>query len=237
MESLILQNVTSCIDKIPIIKNFNLSINEGECVTLFGRNGAGKTSLLKTVLGIIQVTTGTIKLFGHNITNLPTYKRIQLGISFVPEDRRLIPFLTARDNIFLGLRGVSKSNETRQLNEFIIKFEKAIPELKKLWSREAIYLSGGEQKMIAILRALAQNPRILLVDEPMIGLSPRMKSTFINLLQEIRDDNNKMSIIVTESDVKNIISDTNRIVVIERGELAYEGGAQTTQTEEFLKKI
>ena len=153
-----------------ILRNVDLSILKGEMVCLIGRNGVGKTTLLKTIMGLLKPRTGKINLTGNNITNLPTNRRAKLGIGYVPQGREIIPRVTVKENLLLGLEALPKQ---RKLNKVIPEeiFE-LFPVLKTMLNRMGGDLSGGQQQQLAIARALMGQPQLLLLDEPTEGIQP-----------------------------------------------------------------
>lgn len=226
-----LNNVNVFIKKVQVLRNVSLNVNREEIVCIVGRNGAGKTTTIKSVLGLVSIKEGSIKFMERDITRLPTQKRVKLGIGYAPEDRRIFPDLTAEENIDIAARLLDPSKR-KEVKEIIFKI---FPELKKLLDRKGLYLSGGEQKMLAIARALAISPQIVLLDEPLEGLAPLVVSRLIRAIKEVKDLG--ISVLVAESNIARISELAERIYVIERGEIIFEGTPEEVQENKDVMRI
>ncbi len=210
-----IKNLHVAIGGLKILMGVDLNVYKGEIVCIVGRNGAGKTTTLKSILHLVPIKDGKILFDGEDITSLPPHKIPLLGIGYAPEDRKIFTELSVEDNIRLASWQLGDTEE-----EFSKKLEgitEIFPEIKKLLDRKGQFLSGGEQKMVAVARALALNPKLLLLDEPFEGLAP---SAVDRLAESIRRIGTKgISILVAESNVNNATKIANRIYVIERGEV------------------
>ena len=167
-----LNNVSTYYNKICALRSCNLKVKEGEVVALVGLNGAGKTTLLKTILGLTQHQSGSIKFYGEDISAIPTYQRVRLGIAYVAEGRNIFRTLTVRDNLYLA-----SNNYAHVLKDF--------PHLHKKLNQVAGTLSGGEQQMLTLARAIIMNPKLLLLDEPSMGLAPKVIKQVYRIIKEL----------------------------------------------------
>ncbi len=194
-----------------ILRGISLDIPAGGLVGLVGSNGAGKTTTLKSVMGIVPVVGGGIHFDGEDLLQVPAHRRAHLGIGYMPEDRRLIGALTVQDNIMLPAWARNLDTADERL-DYIYR---RMPELSPLVKRRASMLSGGQQKMVALARALMGGTKLLLLDEPFEGLSPGMGAKLAETIQQLRQDG--LTILMAESDAKRI-SFAETTYMIERGE-------------------
>lgn len=195
-----------------ILRGISLEIPSGGLIGLVGRNGAGKTTTLKSIMGIMPVAAGHIQLDGDDLLRVPGHRRAQLGIGYMPEDRRLIGALTVEDNVLLPAWACGLETGGDRL-EYIYRL---MPELGPLAKRRASTLSGGQQKMVALARALMSGTKLLLLDEPFEGLSPGLGEKLARTIQVLQRDG--LSVLMAESDMKRI-SFAEKIYTIERGEI------------------
>ncbi|KAA0256854.1 ATP-binding cassette domain-containing protein [Deferribacter autotrophicus] len=199
------------INKIPIIRKLSLSIPNGIFAGLVGRNGAGKTTLLRSIMGVLKIKSGEILFNNENIVNYPPYNRIKYGIGYMPEDRRLVPDLTVQENILLPLWSLKSNNYDEKLDLIY----SMIPEIKKFAKKKASQLSGGQQKLVALARALVVGKSILLLDEPFEGVAPALAKRLLELLQKLKSLGT--TILITESEYKHAVGLLDMIFYIERG--------------------
>ena len=195
-----------------ILRGVSLEIPTGELIALVGRNGAGKTTTLKSIMGLMPVSDGTIFLDGADLRRVPGYRRAALGIGYMPEDRRLIGSLTVEDNIRMPAWASHLEHGEARL---AYMYEK-MPEVAALAKRRASALSGGQQKMVALARAVMSGTKLLLLDEPFEGLSPALGEKLAGTIQELQRDD--LSVLIAESDVKRL-GFAEKIYTIERGEI------------------
>lgn len=213
-----------------VLRDVSLTVNEGETIYLVGRNGAGKTTTLRSILGFVTPTSGKIIFKGDEITNLPPHERAKMGIGYAPEDRRIFPDLTIDENIKIAA-WFSKGDREENI-KFAYSF---FPELKKMKNRLGMLTSGGEQKMIAVARALTLRANLLLLDEPLEGLAPALVERLVQKLNEIKSMG--VSMLVAESNLSLVPEFAERLYVIERGEIIYEGEPKEVYESEEVMKI
>ena len=197
---------------IHALKNASLIVNKGEIVTLIGANGAGKTTTLRTISGLNKATDGEILLEGKNITNLPANKRVEMKLSQVPEGRRIFPAMTIMENLELGAYLRRDKSEIKKDMDNIYQLFPILGQRKK---QTAGTLSGGEQQMLAMGRALMSKPRIILMDEPSMGLSPIYVNEIFNIIKELSASGT--TILLVEQNAKKALSIADRAYVMETG--------------------
>jgi len=195
-----------------ILRGVSLAVPRGEIIALVGRNGAGKTTTLKSIMGLVPVSGGTVQFDGTDLTGVQGYRRAALGIGYMPEDRRLIGSLTVEDNIRLPAWASRLAHGEARLAYI---YEK-MPDVATLARRRASALSGGQQKMVALARAVMSGTKLLLLDEPFEGLSPAMGEKFAGTIQALQKDG--LSVLLAESDVKRL-GFAETLYTIERGEI------------------
>jgi branched-chain amino acid transport system ATP-binding protein len=233
--SLKIENLECRIASTNILRSCSLEVGDQETVCLIGRNGAGKSSILKSIIGLYPSRTGQIFFKDQNITRLSSYERVQLGIAYAPEDTRLFPELTVEENIKLGLWITNRSGKPGAFD--LQKAVEIFPAIEKLIKRQAGTLSGGEKKMVSISRALGLNPSLVLLDESFEGLSPLVVSAFSNAMENIKTDLG-VSILLAESNVHNASYVAERSYIIDRGEIIFEGKpSEIIENEELLKLV
>jgi branched-chain amino acid transport system ATP-binding protein len=209
---------------VPVVRGLNLHVNAGEVVALLGPNGAGKTTTLLTISGLVPVIEGTVAVLGTEIRKGRAYAVARRGLAHVPEDRSLFYQLTVRENIRLGRRG-GDIDVDRIFDYF--------PELKKLLKRRAGLLSGGEQQMLALGRALASDPKVMLVDEMSLGLAPVIVERLLPVLRRIADERGT-AILIVEQHVHLALEVSDRAYVLTHGSLMLEGDAADLRTRRDL---
>ena len=209
----------------------SLEVREGERVVLLGPNGAGKTTLLKAISGILKPKTGCIEFMGESIDKLPPYKIVEKGISHVPEGRRLFPQMTVFENLLLG--AYTREAE-KHLEENLERVYELFPILKERKNQLAETLSGGEQQMLAIGRALMSNPKMLLLDEPSSGLSPiALEKVFEALLQINKEG---VTILLVEQNVHQALGIAQRVYLLENGRIVASGTREEIMSDEKIRK-
>lgn len=216
---------------IKAIKGVSFEVNEGEVISLIGANGAGKTTILHAVSGLLNKTAGTVMFEGKDITKTPAHKIVYMGMSHVPEGRRVFAQLTVLENLKLGAYSRKDKNE---LNETLEKVYKSFPRLEERKNQLAGTLSGGEQQMLAMGRALMAHPKLILMDEPSMGLSPIFVEEIFNIIKEISASGT--TVLLVEQNAKKALSIADRAYVLETGNITLSGDAKTLMNDESVKK-
>jgi branched-chain amino acid transport system ATP-binding protein len=226
------QEIHSYYGSSYILQGISLRVNEGEVVSLIGRNGVGKTTALKSIMGIVRPARGSIKYKGVEISHLKTFQIARLGIGYVPEDRRIYPELTVRENLEIPQVGLSSRGKRWNFEKVFELF----PHLKGIEERRiGSNLSGGEQQMLSIARTLMGNPEFILLDEPSEGLAPVVVSMLASAVNEIRKEG--VSILVSEQNMRFAMKTTTRAYVIDGGRIFFEGTIEDLQkNEEMMRK-
>ena len=208
-----LNKINVDIGPVGILKKASLNLNQGEMVGLIGRNGAGKTTLLKTIMGILKTRSGGIVFEDTDLVKLPSEKRANMLIGYMPEDRRLIPSMSSEENIMIPVWAVGL-DDWRERLDWIYKI---IPEAHDLKDRPSTSLSGGQQKLIALSRALMVGRKLLLLDEPTEGIAPALTKRIIEILNNLKKQG--VTTLVAESNEKHYEKMLDRTFIIERGEI------------------
>tara|TARA_B110000881_G_scaffold194280_1_gene188129 strand:- start:123 stop:830 length:708 start_codon:yes stop_codon:yes gene_type:complete len=216
-----LENVSSFYGESLAINKINLEINEGSFHGILGKNGMGKSTLLKTIMGLMTKTNGSIHLAEKNISKLKTHDRAIEGLGYVPQGRGIMPQYTIEENMIIGTfaRDKDSANNVNEDFEFTLKL---FPILKKFWKRRGGDLSGGQQQQLAIARALLTKPKILILDEPTEGIQPNLVEEIENVLIKLNKEFN-LTIIIVEQNVNFIKKASNNFSILERGEIVEEG--------------
>ena len=216
---------------IKALKGITFEVNEGEVIALIGANGAGKTTTLHTITGLLNAKSGSIHLDGKDITKTPAHKIVKMGIAHVPEGRRIFQNLTVLDNIKLG---AFTRKDKDGIAEDIEKVYKLFPRLEERKTQIAGTLSGAEQQMLAMGRALMSKPRIVVMDEPSMGLSPILVSEIFNIIESIRKQGT--TVLLVEQNAKKALSIADRAYVLETGKIVLSGKASDLINDESVKK-
>lgn len=216
---------------IQAIKGVSFQVNEGEVIALIGANGAGKTTILQTITGMIPAKRGSILFDGVDITKIPGHKIVPMGMAHVPEGRRVFSQLSVLDNLKLGAYSRKDKNEVEKTLQMVYQRFPRLAERKK---QLAGTLSGGEQQMLAMGRALMSKPRIILMDEPSMGLSPIFVGEIFDIVQEISKSGT--TVLIVEQNAKKALSIANRAYVLETGNIVLEGDANVLLNDASVKK-
>ena len=198
----------------------SISVAEGEVVALVGRNGAGKTTTIRSIMGLMPKTTGRMNFAGTDLVSLRAHQRFKLGLAYVPEERRIVSGLTVRENLQLGLVASQAGiNERVAIDEIAESF----PRLKERLDQEAVTMSGGEQQMLAIARAMIAKPKMILLDEPSEGIMPVLVEEMGVLFRRLRDHG--VTLLLVEQNVEWALRLADRAIIIDQGEVVYESSA------------
>lgn len=216
---------------IHAIKGVSFEVNKGEIIALIGANGAGKTTILHTITGLLPAQSGTILFKGKDLTKTAAHKIVYLGMSHVPEGRRVFQELTVLENLKLGAFSRKDKAEIRQSLEMVYTH---FPRLQERKSQIAGTLSGGEQQMLAMGRALMSKPEIILMDEPSMGLSPLLVSEIFDIIEEINKDG--VTVLLVEQNAKKALAIADRAYVLETGNIVLDGCADDLMHDENIKK-
>jgi branched-chain amino acid transport system ATP-binding protein len=223
--SISIENVHAAYGSVRVLEDVSMTVNPGETVALLGTNGNGKSTLMKCVMGIVRPRAGRIiaEIDGakHNLVGMTTEQIVDLGIALVPEGRRLFPKLTVEENLLLGAFRPTARAQIKPNMEFCFQ---AFPRLAERRKQLAGSMSGGEQQMLALARALMLAPRILLVDEPSVGLAPLLVSRTIDAIKELKD-HYQLTVLMAEQNFTQAIRIADRGYVIVHGKIAFEGGS------------
>ena len=224
-------NVSVNYGAVRAVHSVSLSVNEGEIVTLLGPNGAGKTSMLSAIIGLVPVAEGTVSFQGQNINRLDTESRVARGITVTPEGRHVFANLTVEENLILGAAirrdadGVARDLET-YLDMFSI--------LRERFKQSGGSLSGGEQQMLAVVRALMSGPKLLMLDEPSLGLAPQIVDQIFKLISGLRDHG--LTLLVVEQNAQEALKFADRAYILSSGNLEFAGTAEELRTSADLMK-
>ncbi len=216
---------------IEAIKGIDFEVNQGEVIALIGANGAGKTTILHTVTGLIQQTAGTIEFEGQDISKVPAHKIVGMGMAHVPEGRRVFAQMSVYDNLMMGAFTRKDKNEISQTLEMIYK---RFPRLEERKSQLAGTLSGGEQQMLAMGRALMSKPKIILMDEPSMGLSPIFVNEIFDIIKSVSAAGT--TVLLVEQNAKKALEIANRAYVLETGNIILDGDAHMLMNDDRVKK-
>ena len=216
---------------IKALKGISFEVNKGEIVALIGANGAGKTTILHTVTGLLKPKTGTISFKGNDITKVPAHKIVTMGMAHVPEGRRIFSQLSVLDNIKLGAFTRKDKDEIEETLNYVYE---RFPRLKERKNQIAGTLSGGEQQMLAMGRALMSKPEFVLMDEPSMGLSPLLVSEIFEIIKAINE--NGTTVLLVEQNAKKALSIADRAYVLETGNVVLSGNAKDLMNDESVKK-
>jgi branched-chain amino acid transport system ATP-binding protein len=232
MALLELRNVETFYGNIMALKGINLSVNEGEIITLIGANGAGKSTTLMTICGIVPPRRGEILFMGKPIHRVEPYEIVALGVSQVPEGRRIFPLLTVTENLAMGAFLRNDGREIARDMEYVFSL---FPILKERRHQPGGTLSGGEQQMLAISRALMARPRLLLLDEPSLGLAPLVFQLIFRMIPKINRENGT-TILLVEQNANMALKIAHRGYVLENGRITLEGAAESLLNNEEVKR-
>jgi branched-chain amino acid transport system ATP-binding protein len=231
-----IRNVHTFYGHVKVLKDVTLKVNAGDTVTIIGANGAGKSTLLKTISGLVKVAEGQIFFQGKDITHMPAHKRVKEGIIQIPEGRMIFAPLSVQENLELGMfqtlkQGLNKE-DIASLFDFVFTL---FPILKKRIGQRGDTLSGGEQQMLAIARAIMGKPKILLLDEPSLGLAPKLVETIFETLKKLKDEG--MTIVLVEQNAQIALEFAKKGYVMELGRVVLEDTTSNLKTNIKVKEI
>jgi branched-chain amino acid transport system ATP-binding protein len=214
-----------------ILHGVSISVQQGEVVALVGRNGAGKTTTIRSIMGLMPRTSGRISYDGADLTALQAHDRYRLGLAYVPEERRIVPGLTVRENLQLGLvASRANINERDAIDEIAESF----PRLKERLDQEGATMSGGEQQMLAIARAMIGKPKMILLDEPSEGIMPVLVEEMGVLFRRLRDQG--VTLLLVEQNVEWALRLADRAVIVDQGEVVYESSSAALLADKAIQE-
>ena len=208
-------------DRSHVVQGLDFEVHAGEIVTLMGRNGAGKTTTLRSIMGMLQRTRGSVEFDGHELVGRPTHERFHHGLAYVPEERRIVPGLSVLENLQLGLLASPRRSE---MNAMIDEIAETFPRLKERLHQEGTSMSGGEQQMLAIARAMMARPRMILLDEPSEGIMPLLVHEMFELFARMRRQG--ITLVLVEQNVERALSISDRAYILDQGRIVHQGNAQ-----------
>jgi len=216
------KNISVYYDQIKAVENISLSLQEGETITLIGANGAGKSSILKAITGLTKIQKGEILFEGRNIDGKSPSDIVNMGIAMTPEGRRVFPYMSVKDNLLMGAFTRSDKDGIKEdLEKILTKF----PRLKERYKQQASTMSGGEQQMMVIGRALMSRPKVLLMDEPSLGIAPKLVQDIARSIVQINEED-KVSVILVEQNSRMALKVSKRAYALQLGEVMLEGNSK-----------
>lgn len=226
-----IREVNAYYSDLHVLEHVSLTVKKGEIVALFGPNGHGKSTLLKTICGLHFATSGSIFFMEKDITRNPAHDIVEMGIAYIPEERHLFTDMTVYENLVMGAYNLRARNIVKENLEFIYDI---FPRLKERKNQPTSTLSGGESRMVAVGRGLMSEPSMLLVDEPSIGLSPSMRSVVFNSLEKINREKN-ITILIVEQEIRDALKLAERVYMIKKGQIIFERKADEVDVKEIEK--
>ena len=214
------------------LHDVSLKVDDGEFVITLGPNGHGKSTLLKTICGLLSPTSGSIKFDGKEISKLPAQKLVKMGIVYIAEDRHLFPQMTVLENLKLGAYNINARSKEAENLDYVFEL---FPKLKEWRKRQTQTLSGGEARMLAIGRGLMSNAKFLAIDEPSFGLAPHLRTDVFGKIGEINESG--ISILLVEQNVVEILELADRIYLMEDGRIVFEGGKEEALSNKQVKEV
>jgi branched-chain amino acid transport system ATP-binding protein len=215
------KNLNTFYEQSHILQGVSLNVGQGEIVCLLGRNGVGKSTTLKSIIGLVKPRSGEVLFKGQNVAGMPPHVIAKLGVGYVPEDRRIFPTLSLRENLLMGIKPGQKENGNGWTIEKVYEY---FPALQARDRQKGGHLSGGEQQMLTIARTLMGNPDVILVDEPTEGLAPLIVKTVERVIQDIHEHN--IPILLVEQNMRVALRLAGRIYVISKGKIVFQGTSQ-----------
>ena len=214
------EQLNAWYDHSHVVQGLSFEVRRGEIVTLMGRNGAGKTSTLRTIMGLLAKCSGTVTFDGKDLLGLPPHERFHHGLAYVPEDRRIVSGLTVLENLQLGLLASPMRGE---MDRMVDEIAQTFPRLKERLQQDGASLSGGEQQMLAIARAMMARPRMILLDEPSEGIMPLLVHEMFELFSRMKQQGT--TILLVEQNVERALSISDRAYILDQGRIVHHGDA------------
>lgn len=224
-------NVMSCYGPVTALKDVSLRVGRGDFVTVLGSNGAGKTTLMKTIAGLHALKSGKLLFEGRDISRAPSHERIKSGICLVPEGRHIFPKMSVYENLILGAFSCPQADSNHRAEEVFNLF----PDLKQKKSQKAGKLSGGQQQMVALGRGLMARPKLLLLDEPSLGLAPIVIEQIFEVIKALNKEEGT-TVVLVEQNAEMALRISDRAYILETGRIAMEGACSELQKSEYVRK-
>jgi branched-chain amino acid transport system ATP-binding protein len=226
-------NIHAAYGSAPVLTGVDLALQEGEVLGLLGRNGVGKSTLMRVLIGLLRPTSGSVALDGTRLTGLPPHRVARHGVAFVPQGRGVFAKLTVRENLLIGTRArADRVDEPTKVPEEIFSY---FPILRERLEQHGGTLSGGQQQMLAIARALCGRPRVLLLDEPSEGIQPNIVQEIGRLIRQIVEGTGT-AVLLVEQNLDLALQLARRVMVMEKGRIVYEGGPEDLRDETMLRR-
>lgn len=226
-----IENLNAWYDRSHVLQGISLEVNKGEIVTLMGRNGAGKTTTLRSLMGLLPKREGKASINGASFLDLPAHERFHLGLAYVPEDRRIVPGLTVKENLELGV--IAKKNRG-DMNALVDEIAETFPRLKERLNQDGTSMSGGEQQMLAIARAMIAKPTVILLDEPSEGIMPVLVDEMFELFAKLKQQG--LTILLVEQNVQQALKISDRAYILDQGEIVFQDTAQNLLDNEEIQQ-
>ncbi len=224
--------INSFYGEFRVLYDVSLQVNDGELIVVFGPNGHGKSTLLKTICGLHPPASGSIKFDGNEITGLPALKLVEMGIVYIAEDRHLFPQMTVLENLKLGAYNTNARSKEAESLDYVLEL---FPKLKERLKKQAQTLSGGEARMLAIGRGLMSNAKFLAIDEPSLGLAPNLRAEVFKKISDINKGG--ITVLMVEQDVTEAAEYVDRIYLVEDGRIVFEGTEEEVFKNEHVKEV
>jgi len=226
-----IEKIHSYYSKSHILHGVSMNLEEGNMTCLLGRNGMGKTTTLKSIMGIVQASSGSILFKDNELVGKDPYEIARLGVGYVPEDRRIFPSLTVHENLLMGIKhGINASKQVWTID----KVYELFPQLRGRKQNKGAHLSGGEQQMLTVTRTLLGNPELILVDEPTEGLAPLIAKSVLEMLSAVRESG--VTILLVEQNFKAAVNLANRFYIMSKGQVVFDGDAPALLAADDIRK-
>ena len=226
-----IENLNAWYDRSHVLQGISLEVNKGEIVTLMGRNGAGKTTTLRSLMGLLSKRQGKASIDGISFLDLPAHERFHLGLAYVPEDRRIVPGLTVKENLELG---VIAQKSRGDMSALVDEIAETFPRLKERLQQDGTSMSGGEQQMLAIARAMIAKPKVILLDEPSEGIMPVLVEEMFELFAKLKQQG--LTILLVEQNVQQALRISDRAYILDQGEIVFQDTAQNLLNNEEIQQ-
>ena len=224
--------INSFYGEFRVLYDVSLQVNDGELIVVFGPNGHGKSTLLKTICGLHHPVSGSISFDGKEITGLPTLKLVEMGVVYIAEDRHLFPQMTVLENLKLGAYNTNARSKEAESLDYVLKL---FPRLTERMDKQAQTLSGGEARMLAIGRGLMSNAKFLAIDEPSLGLAPNLRAEVFKKISDINKGG--ITVLMVEQDITEAAEYADRIYLVEDGRIVFEGTEEEVSKNEHVREV